>query len=270
MPIAVLQRGAVSAIDYRCEAARGSRPIVEEHRSMSISYVRSGSFGYSARGRSHDLVPGSVLVGRAGDEFHCTHDHVCGDVCLSFHLEPGVSEEIAALDFWRIGSLPPLAEVAVYGELAVAAAEGRTDVALDEAALLFAQRAVRAASHAKPSTRVSARDRKRAIEAAEWIDAHCTEEIDLASASAHAALSAFHFLRTFARVIGVTPHQYVIRARLRRAARLLVDPQARVTDVAFGCGFGDLANFTRTFGRAAGRSPATFRNFCKAPHAGTR
>src|SRR3546814_19992102 len=38
-----------------------------------------------------------------------------------------------------------------------------------------------------------------------------------------ADLSAFHFLRLFVRVLGVTPHQYLLRARLRRAARLLLE-----------------------------------------------
>jgi AraC-like DNA-binding protein len=45
----------------------------------------------------------------------------------------------------------------------------------------------------------------------------------------------------------------------RRAARLLTDDGRAVTDVAFDCGFGDLSNFVRTFHRAAGASPRTFR-----------
>jgi AraC family transcriptional regulator len=76
-------------------------------------------------------------------------------------------------------------------------------------------------------------------------------------------LSAFHFLRLFARVLGVTPHQYLVRCRLRHAARLLADPARSVTDVAFDVGFADLSNFVRTFRRAAGVSPRTFRKCAK-------
>jgi AraC-like DNA-binding protein len=60
-------------------------------------------------------------------------------------------------------------------------------------------------------------------------------------------------------VIGVTPHQYLVRSRLRHAARLLTETDIAVTDVAYDVGFGDLSNFVRTFHRAAGVSPLKFR-----------
>ena len=82
-----------------------------------------------------------------------------------------------------------------------------------------------------------------------------TEEIDLEQAAAQADISPFHFLRLFSNVLGVTPHQYLVRSRLRHAARLLADDDRSVTDVAYDVGFGDLSNFVRTFHRAAGVSP---------------
>jgi len=60
-------------------------------------------------------------------------------------------------------------------------------------------------------------------------------------------------------VLGVTPHQYLIRSRLRRAARLLADDTMPVTEIALDVGFGDLSNFVRTFHRAAAMSPRSFR-----------
>jgi AraC-like DNA-binding protein len=60
-------------------------------------------------------------------------------------------------------------------------------------------------------------------------------------------------------VLGVTPHQYLVRSRLRRAARLLTDDARPITEVALEVGFGDLSNFVRTFHRAAGVSPRRFR-----------
>jgi AraC-like DNA-binding protein len=66
-------------------------------------------------------------------------------------------------------------------------------------------------------------------------------------------------LRVFASVLGLTPHQYLVRSRLRHAARLLADEARSITDVALDVGFGDLSNFVRTFHRAAGVSPGTFR-----------
>lgn len=91
------------------------------------------------------------------------------------------------------------------------------------------------------------------------MDAHSHELIDLAGAAREVGLSSFHFLRVFSNVLGATPHQYLVRSRLRRAAHLLTDDTRSITDIAFDVGFGDLSNFVRTFHRAAGVSPRTFR-----------
>jgi len=108
-------------------------------------------------------------------------------------------------------------------------------------------------------------DRRRAVEVALWLDARCDEEISLDDAAALADLSPFHFLRVFRAVLGVTPHQYLVRTRLRRAARLLADaPSMPITEVALAVGFADLSNFVRTFHRAAGRSPRAFRAFARS------
>jgi AraC family transcriptional regulator len=266
MAVSTLFEGdALSVIDYRCDARLADRPTVERHGAYSLSYVRKGSFGYRVRGEAFELVAGSVLIGCRGDEYVCTHDHICGDECLSIQLSPALAETIGRrADVWRTGCLPPLGELVVLGELAQAAAEGRSDIGLEEAALLFVTRLVEIVTgkkHAAPPLRP--RDRRRAVEAALRIDADCDQAIDLARAAKDAGLSPFHFLRLFAHVLGVTPHQYLVRSRLRRAARLLADDARPITDVAFDVGFGDLSNFVRTFHRAAGVSPRRFRRAAK-------
>src|SRR6202140_93916 len=139
----LLQRDAISVIDYRCSAAPGDRPFVEVHPAFSISYVRKGSFGCRSRGRSFELVAGSILVGHPGDEYMCTHDHVCGDECLSFFVNPELVETIGdRTDVWQIGAVPPLPELMVLGELAQASAYGRSDIGLDEVGQIFASRFV--------------------------------------------------------------------------------------------------------------------------------
>jgi AraC family transcriptional regulator len=258
----VLQRGSLSVIDYRCSAGPGDKPFVELHDSFSISYVRRGSFGCRFRGTMFELVTGSILVGHPGDEYMCTHDHHAGgDECLSFHLAPALVDAIGdGTGIWRIGCVPPLSELMVLGELAQASADGLSDIGLDEAGLLFAGRFVDVVTGRKRTWPAApARDRRRAVEAALWIDAHAHEPLDLDSTARGVGLSPFHFLRLFAKVIGVTPHQYLIRSRLRRAARLLADDARSITDIALDVGFGDLSNFVRSFHRAAGLSPRRFR-----------
>lgn len=258
---ALLQRGSISVSDFRCSAGPGDKPFVERYHCHSISYVRKGSFGCQTRGQSFELVAGSILVGHPGDEYLCTHDHVCGDECLSFFLTPELVETIGdRTEVWRIGAAPPLPELMVLGELAQAAADGRSDIGLDEIGQLFADRFVEVVSgrRGKPVTS-AARNRRRAVETALWIDANSHQQIDLEQAAGQADISPFHFLRLFSSVLGVTPHQYLVRSRLRHAARLLADDDISVTDVAYDVGFGDLSNFVRTFHRAAGVSPRKFR-----------
>jgi len=258
----LLKHRSISVSDFRCTAGPGEKPFAEQFHCHSVSYVRKGSFGCQSRGRKFELVTGSVLVGFPGDEYVCTHDHVCGDECLSFFLTAELVDTIGdRRKAWRIGAAPPLGELMVLGELAQAAADGRSDVGLDEAGYLFASRFVDAISdRARKSVEVKARDRRRAVEAAAWIEANSHRPIDLDAAASQAGISAFHFLRLFAKVLGVTPHQYLVRSRLRQAARLLTDEEIAVTDIAYDVGFKDLSNFVRTFHRAAGVSPGAFRD----------
>jgi AraC-like DNA-binding protein len=259
-----MRAGAVSATVYRCFSGPDDEPFVEVHPAFSISVVRSGSFGYRFRGQAHELVPGALLIGHPGDEYMCTHDHVCGDECLSFGFAPDAVEAVGGSGCWRVGAVPPLPALMVLGELARAAAEGGSDVGLDEAGLLLAARFVDTVSgHRRKPVAAGAPDRRRAVEAALWIEAHSHEPIDLESAARQAGRSPFHFLRLFSRVLGVTPHQYLVRSRLKRAASLLADESRPITDIAFEVGFGDLSNFVRTFRRAAGVSPRGFRRAAK-------
>ena len=257
----LLERPSISVSDFRCDAGPGDRPFAEQHRCHSISYVRKGSFGLHCRGKSHELVAGSVLIGHPGDEYICTHEHVCGDECLSFFLSPELVDLLGdSKTIWQAGCAPPLPELVVLGELAQSAADGNSDIGLDEIGQLLANRFVEVVS-GKPrkTASLAARDRRRAVETALWIDAHSHRAIGLEDAAGQAGISPFHFLRLFSDTLGVTPHQYLVRSRLRHAARRLAEDDSAITDIAYDVGFGDLSNFVRTFHRAAGASPLRFR-----------
>jgi AraC-like DNA-binding protein len=96
------------------------------------------------------------------------------------------------------------------------------------------------------------------------IETHSASEISLDDMACEACLSPYHFLRTFQLLTGVTPHQYVLRQRLRNAATRLamrrgVQPGS-ILAIALDCGFGDVSNFNRTFRAEFGVSP---RAWCK-------
>ena len=170
----VLHRsGSLAVLDYRCDAQPNDPSFDERHRVHSISYLRRGSFGCRSRGRFFELVAGGVLVGQLGDEFRCSHDHhLAGDECLSFQFSEELVDSLAApRAAWQIVALPPLAPLMVLGDLAEATARGETNLGLDEIALLFASRCLELAKpERKPLPSLSPRDRKRAVDAALYLD----------------------------------------------------------------------------------------------------
>jgi AraC-like DNA-binding protein len=265
MRVRTVVRGeALCVMDCVCRAGPADKPFVEVHDSYRLGYVRRGSFGCRVQGHSYDLVAGALLVGRPGREYMCTHEHPgCGDECLSIRLSDELAGSLGFAEAARaVACLPPLAEMMVLGGLAQAAAEGRSEVGADEAGMLLACKFAEVAYPTK-RRRKTPMDRRRAVEGALWLEAHASEPVGLEDAARHVGLSPFHFLRLFSRVLGVTPHQYLVRTRLRHAARMLAEPARRVTDIALDAGFADLSNFVRSFGRAAGVSPGAFRRAAK-------
>ncbi|MDA9464484.1 helix-turn-helix transcriptional regulator [Bradyrhizobium sp. CCBAU 53415] len=261
----LLTTPSMTVSEFRCDAGPDDTPFAECRGGHSIAYVRSGSFGCHCRAGFFELVAGSMLVGAPGEEYTCTHEHVSGDVCLGFFLSEELVETLGGQRaVWQVGATPPLPELMVLGELAQTAADGNSDLGLDEIGQILAGRFVDVVSGKtrRPAT-PTARDRRRAVEAALWIDHNSHAEVDLEQAARQAGLSPFHFLRLFSSVLGVTPHQYLVRSRLRHAARKLADDDIAVTDIAYDVGFGDLSNFVRTFHRAAGVSPTRFRQASK-------
>ncbi|MBC9880608.1 helix-turn-helix transcriptional regulator [Bradyrhizobium sp. INPA01-394B] len=261
----LLTTRAMTVSEFRCDAGPDDTPFAECRTGHSIAYVRSGSFGCHCRAGFFELVAGSLLVGAPGEEYTCTHEHVCGDVCLGFFFSEDLVDALGGRrETWQVGATPPLPELMVLGELAQTAADGNSDLGVDEVGQILASRFVEIVS-GRPRKRASptVRDRRRAVEAALWIDDNSQADIDLEQAARLAGLSPFHFLRLFSSVLGVTPHQYLVRSRLRRAARLLSRDDIAITDIAYDVGFGDLSNFVRTFRRAAGLSPTKFRQASK-------
>ncbi|OYU79443.1 MAG: AraC family transcriptional regulator [Burkholderiales bacterium PBB5] len=262
LTISPLVRGPVSVAAYACTAGADERPFDEPHLAWSVSYVQSGSFSYACRGRHFELVPGSVLLGRPGDEYRCTHDHHRGgDNCLAFFIDPALADEVGARPgVWQSGGLPPIAALVTLGELARSASQRPDGPRVDEVGVALATKVADLVSgHERPLARPAAADRRRALGLAQWIEAHASEDIDLEALARQAGLSVYHCLRMFSSVLGVTPHQYLLRCRLRRAAQLLVDADRPITEIALDVGFADLSNFVRSFQRAAGMSPRAYR-----------
>jgi AraC family transcriptional regulator len=93
-----------------------------------------------------------------------------------------------------------------------------------------------------------------------FIDAHLFGDLSLADIAAAVDLSPYHFSRLFSAVMGESPVSYVRRRRLAQAAlRLMQQPDTRLIDLAFECGFESQEAFTRAFRRTLGLTPGELR-----------
>jgi AraC family transcriptional regulator len=90
-------------------------------------------------------------------------------------------------------------------------------------------------------------------------DANLDRPLTLRTIAREACLSSFHFHRSFRAVFHETPHGYVTRRRLDRAAGLLQHGDRAVIDVALEVGFENAAHFSRAFKGRFGCSPKRFR-----------
>jgi AraC family transcriptional regulator len=85
------------------------------------------------------------------------------------------------------------------------------------------------------------------------------EEVTLDDLAAQANMSKYHLLRTFKRFTGTTPHRYLVRLRLRRAASLLRSSSQTVQQVMAACGYQSAAQFSAAFRREYGCAPGQYR-----------
>lgn len=117
-----------------------------------------------------------------------------------------------------------------------------------------------------PALRESTRDelRRRLERAVALIHGDLAGELALERLAATACLAPFHFHRLFTAFYGETPHRYVTRLRLERAAGLLAGSDRSTVEVAIDCGFESVGSFTTLFRRRVGVPPAAFRKIREA------
>lgn len=240
----------------------------EQHDQFVIAIVTSGTFQYRSSGSNREevMTPGSVLLGSPGQCFECGHEHGVGDRCLAFHFSADYFNHLVAgggtrkrLKAFQSSKLSPIRMLSPIIADACAALSG-SDVAWEELGVRLSARALQLDAAIQPDTQfTSPAAVDRVSESVRWIEKRSTSDLTLLRLAREAGLSPFHYLRTFESVTGTTPHQFMLRTRLRGAAVRLATGDGKVVDVALETGFGDVSNFNRAFRAEFGVSPTTYR-----------
>jgi AraC family transcriptional regulator len=251
-----------------CRAAPSDRPFEERHEGFSVSAVMEGSFTYRSDVGHELLYPGALLLGNNGSCFECGHAHGIGDRCISLNVHEEQFSEIAAAATstsrfrFSAPSMSPspkaLPVVAQMEALSCAPSSLRSD----ELALRITERVISAITgDRKPPDAPTGRETRRVVEAIRLVESDAARPLELKEMAAAAGMSKYHFLRVFRRLTGMTPHRYLISARLRRAALALASSHRPVIAVALDARFGDLSTFNKTFRAVFGLTPTQYRNF---------
>jgi AraC family transcriptional regulator len=255
-----------SVSDVVCAAGPADQPFEERHAAVCIAAVSKGTFQYRSTQGSALLVPGAVLLGNEEACFECGHEHGTGDRCLSFHFAPDHLENVVAAvpgarqARFAVPRLPPLLPLLSLLAAAEAARDDGDEAELEELSLCLAG-AVAAAlvDNARAMRSPSRRDERRVTDALRLIEAQFHQRLSLADLAREAGMSPYHFLRTFRQVAGMTPHQFVLRTRLHRAAARLRRSDELISAIAFDVGFEDLSTFNRRFRQVTGLTPSAYR-----------
>ncbi len=249
-----------------CRAGPSDRPFEERHDGFSVSAVLEGSFTYRSDAGHELLYPGALLLGNHASCFECRHAHAIGDRCISLNVHEDQFGEIAAAaaSFSRfrfsapsLPSSPKALPVIAHME---AMSSAPSSLRSEELGLQIIEHVIALTASDRRAPRApTGRETRRVVDAIQLVEADVARPLELKAMAAAAGMSKYHFLRVFRRLTGVTPHRYLISARLRAAALALASSRRPVITIALDSGFGDLSTFNKTFRAVFGRTPTQYR-----------
>ncbi|MCX6927652.1 MAG: helix-turn-helix domain-containing protein, partial [Verrucomicrobia bacterium] len=92
-----------------------------------------------------------------------------------------------------------------------------------------------------------------------FIQEHQTEHLRLTQVAKAVNSSPFYFCKIFKKATGINFTDYLSRIRIERSKNLLLNPNLRVSEIAFEVGFQSLTHFNRVFKNTVGQSPTHYR-----------
>lgn len=237
-------------------------PKSERTEQTVVTFIERGAFEVMEDRKWWLFSPGDVLVSSPGLQRRYRHSESCPeDVCLSVSFAPEALDD--ALGKLSIYAAPPKVPVGVASNFAFRwitnALQSKNHLEIESAAFHCAvvlgphrwerlQRLSGVGTHTRKIRAVCAS-----------ISDRLEENLSLSLLAAEAGMSPFYFARVFSELVGEPPHRYLVRTRLRHAARL-IRAGALVTEAAVKSGFRDVNHFSKTFQRRYGVPPSRYHS----------
>lgn len=260
-----------------------------EEPTTSIKYVVKGEEAYRIDGHTYRVQSNEFLIVNNGRAYegHTDHRHEAEGVCIYLHndiignvarvveqsevnlLDNPFEEEVQNFEFFEniykssnssLGiMLRKLYRNIRHRSLETVRNDKDLYYALTES-LLFDQHKIYQEVNRLKSVKSSTKKElyRRVLLAKEYLDEFYYKKLDVNEVSQVAALSEYHFFRTFKQVFGISPHKYLIKKRLEKASNLLKQNRYTITEVAYLIGFPDIHSFSKSFKKEFGLTPSKF------------
>jgi AraC-like DNA-binding protein len=253
--------GAVDRVDA-CFAGAAYAP--HRHDTYAIGVTLMGVQQFDYRGATRNSLPGGIVILHPDE----VHDGRAGDArpfrYRSAYLAPATLQTVLGgrpLPFVEGGmsSCPRLraAVLALLGDF------GRPLAGLELEDMLYDLATALEQVSRRPATAVA--DREAAIRARDFIEAHLGAHFSLTDLEAATGRDRWQLSRDFRAMFGTSPYRYLVMRRLDRARGLMLGGGS-IADTALAAGFADQSHFSRTFKRAFGLTPDTWRRALRDPH----
>jgi AraC-like DNA-binding protein len=238
------------------------------HEGYGVGVIEQGALGFYYRGenvvapmgRINTVNPDEVHTGQSATElgwsyrmFYCTSDFLQ-------RLSLDIFGRPVPVPFFTAGVIDDPDLAGLIQETHVQLGDERATRLKQETLLLMMfSRLIDRHTYEPPTAGRIGLESASIRRVIDYLDAHCAEDLSVATLAGIACLSPYHFIRVFARQTGLTPHAWLMQLRARKAQQLLRRGLA-IADVAAQTGFADQSHLTKTFKRILGYTPGQLRN----------
>ena len=260
----------------RIKKGQGVTPPTKAHKMGLVfrGHMR-GEFSINRESwKKNALVEGEMYVTPGGDEMGWAGETIDNQelICLGFHLSPVLvantmqdvfdKEPIAMplqLEINKKDTLLSHLILSIYSELKENKQQGTNY--LDVASQFLITHIL----HQQYKKKLPLKEYKTALDKyvlqniLTHIDDHLSRKITVNELAKLANMSVFHFVRIFKKSMGSSPHQYVIKQRMRRADKLLKHTSLSITQISLDVGYEEVCNFSAAYKKYKGISPKAFR-----------
>ncbi|HYS53850.1 MAG TPA: AraC family transcriptional regulator [Thermoanaerobaculia bacterium] len=243
-----------------CSALLNARPrdytVSDYKTTLSIKWVRRGEAWYETPQGRYRVTPDAFLIVNEGQQYSMEVDAASNTETFCPFFQPGfVTGEFYERLYPMAGRFAQA--MRGFGSVPV------EDSFFDLAEALHALRGdTEREAWTFPGLRASTREEmyRRLYRARDFLHSCYADSVSVSDAANVAAISTFHFQRTFKSAFGVSPMQFLQRRRLEVARELLTRTDDDVTSICLAVGFESLGSFSALFKRTFGVSPTRWRS----------